>query len=302
MRFSIYQESAQGGRPVNQDRMGYSFTRDSLLMVLADGMGGHPRGEVAARLAVQAAGAEFQQRARPRLHDPADFLRQAFMAAHRDILRYQALHSLPGAPRTTLVACVVQAGRAWWAHAGDSRCYWIRAGSVRRRTRDHSRVEQLIELGLLTPGEAARHPERHLVSNCLGGPLEPRIEVSADVELMIGDLLLLCSDGVWSAADEGSLCHRLGSGPVSDSVPRLVREAVDRAGAAADNATAIAMAWEGEPLRRATLPPLTLPDHAITTTIAHEPLDAAQVPEITDEEIERTIREIQAAIGHRRAR
>ena len=300
MRFSIYQESAVGGRPVNQDRMGYCFTRDSLLMVLADGMGGHPRGEVAAQLAVQAAGAAFQRQARPRLDDPATFLRQAFLAGHRDILRHQSAHAMPTAPRTTLVACVVQDGRAWWAHAGDSRCYWFRGDAVRSRTRDHSRVQRLLELGRLTPEEASRHPERHVVSNCLGGPFEPRVDVSAGVELLVGDSLLLCSDGIWSALDEGCLGERLGRGPVSVTVPGLVRDAVARAGSVADNATAVGMTWEGEPARPGGLPRVPVPEQAITTTIELGAVDAAHVPEVTDEEIERTIREIQQAIGLRR--
>lgn len=302
MRFSIYQESAIGGRPINQDRMGYCFTRDSLLMVLADGMGGHPRGEVAAQLAVQAAGGVFQRQARPRLDDPPEFLRQAFLAGHREILRHQSEHVLPSAPRTTLVACIVQDGRAWWAHAGDSRCYWFRGDTVRSQTRDHSRVQQLVELGRLTPDEAARHPQRHVVSNCLGGPFEPRIDVSAGAELAVGDALLLCSDGVWSAVDEGTLGERLGRGPVSVTVPALIRDAVARAGMGADNATAVGMTWEGGPLRSGGLPRAVVTDEAITTTIEIDPVDADHVPEITDEEIERTILEIQQAMGLRRGR
>lgn len=297
MRFSIYQESAVGGRPINQDRMGYCYTRASLLMVLADGMGGHPRGEVAAQFAVQAAGAAFQRMASPSLDDPAAFLRHAFLAGHRDILRHQSDHALPGTPRTTLVACVVQNGRAWWAHAGDSRCYWIRADSIRSRTRDHSRVAQLVELGRLTPAEAARHPERHVVSNCLGGPFEPRIDVSAGVELRVGDVLLLCSDGVWSAVDEAALVERFARGPVSVTVPGLVREAVAAAGTLADNATAVGMTWEGEASRLAELPPVVAREPAITTTIATGAVDPEQLPEITEEEIERTILEIRQAIG-----
>ena len=300
MRFSIYQESAVGGRLINQDRMGYCYTRASLLMVLADGLGGYPRGEVAAQLAVQAAGAAFQRMASPCLDDPAAFLRHAFLAGHSDILRHQSVHALPGTPRTTLVACIVQNGRAWWAHAGDSRCYWIRADSIRSRTRDHSRVAQLVELGRLTPAEAARHPERHVVSNCLGGPFEPRIDVSAGVELVVGDVLLLCSDGVWSAIDDVALVERFGRGPVSVTVPGLVRDAVSGAGTFADNATAVGMTWEGERSRLSELPPFMAPEPAVTTTIATGPVEPEELTEITEEEIERTIQEIRQAIGRRR--
>ena len=103
MRFSIFQDTALGARSVNQDRMGYCFTRDSLLMLLADGMGGHLRGEVAAQLAIQTAAAAFQESARPMVADPVGFLDHALRSAHREIMRYQEAHGLPESPRTTVV-------------------------------------------------------------------------------------------------------------------------------------------------------------------------------------------------------
>jgi serine/threonine protein phosphatase PrpC len=302
MRFSIFQESAIGARRSNQDRMGYCFTRDSLLMVLADGMGGHPRGDVAASLAVQAAGAAFQQRAPARLESPSVFLRSALLAGHRDILRYQALHGLPESPRTTVVACVVQQGRAWWAHAGDSRLYWLRDGRVLARTRDHSLVEALLSQGALAPESAATHAQRHQVSSCLGGPREPRIDVAEAVDLRAGDTLLLCSDGVWSAVPEEALCALVRRGPVDAVVPELLRLAVAASGPQADNATALAMTWEGE---SAPFPAWTAasPERLeVTTTIALE--DAADAPpeDVSDEEIERAIREIREAIQRNKPR
>lgn len=296
MRFSIFQESSSGGRRQNQDRMGYCFTRDSLLLVLADGMGGHPRGEVAAQLAVQAAGALFQQQARPIVPDPVEFLRRAFLAGHRDILRFQSLHALREAPRTTLAACVIQQGRAWWAHAGDSRCYWIREGAMRSRTRDHSRVEQLVGLGLLEPAQAEQHPERHLVSNCLGGNADPRVDIGGGVALDSGDVVLLCSDGVWSAIPEHALCGRTGGAPVSSFVPGLVRDAVAAAGPQADNATVVAVSWEDDMPPAPGWPDTALAEQAITTTIALGGAEPDGGADLTEEEIERAIREIRDAI------
>ena len=240
MRFSIYQDTLCGARATNQDRMGYCFTRDTLLMLVADGMGGHLHGDVAAHLALQAAAACFQADARPLLVDPPAFLDRALRHAHHEILRHQLLHDLPEAPRTTIVTCVVQQGRAWWAHAGDSRLYWLRDGQIVSRTRDHSKVQNLIDLGQIEPAEADTHPERNKVLNCLGSPFEPTVDPGGDVALEPGDTLMLCTDGVWSALREPALVAQLAGDTVLASVPRLVRTAVDEAGAMADNATALA--------------------------------------------------------------
>ena len=296
MRFSIFQDSALGARQANQDRMGYCFTRESLLMIVADGMGGHLRGEVAAQIAMQATGAVFQRMARPALDDPIEFLDHALRSAHREILRYQELHRMPEAPRTTVVACVVQRGRAWWAHAGDSRLYWMRGGELLARTRDHSKVENLVALGLLQPHEQEQHPERNKVLNCLGSPFEPTVEIGKGVDLRPGDSLLLCSDGLWSALSEDTLCRAMAAAPAMQAIPDLVRQAVDAAGRHADNVTAVGMNWEGDARAVDTLAPGLMPDGAVTTTIALGQLEGEEAPDLTEDEIERTIREIRAAI------
>jgi len=297
MRFSIYQDSLIGERQVNQDRMGYCFTRDSLLMLVADGMGGHLHGEIAAQMALQAAAAAFQSQARPMLADPAAFLDLALRRGHREILRFQHANRLPDAPRTTIVACVVQQGQAWWAHAGDSRFYWLRGGAVMARTRDHSKVQKLVDLGLVHPDDAERHPERNKVLNCLGSPFEPTIEIGGPLPLAAGDTLLLCSDGVWAPLAEADLLAALGEDSVLVGVPLLVRRAVELGGVLADNATALAMTWEGEEETGEGVSSALVPDGAITTTISVGPPDEAAPDAISEDEIERTIREIRDAIA-----
>jgi len=268
MKFSIYQDTDIGGRPVNQDRMGYAFTRECLLMLVADGMGGHLRGEIAAQVAMQSIAATFQREARPALADPARFLERALRRAHDEILACPAIHGLPEAPRTTVVACVVQGENAWWAHAGDSRACWIRDGAMLARTRDHSRVETLLAMGLLQPDEAAVHPDRNKLYNCLGSPAEPQIDIGHAPALRAGDLLLLCSDGVWGALAEADLLRVLAAGTVQQSVPELVRRCVAAGGRFADNATALAMRWESgaDPERAAAG---AMPEGAVTTSIPY---------------------------------
>jgi len=297
VRFSIYQDTLIGSRAMNQDRMGYCFTRDTLFMVLADGMGGHLRGEVASQITLQACAAAFQAGALPRLADPEGFLDSALRRAHREILRYQVEHRLPEAPRTTVVACVVQDDRAWWAHAGDSRLYWARGGRVLARTQDHSKVQSLVSLGLIRPDEHDTHPERNKVLNCLGSPFDPLVELGPGGRLEEGDVLLLCSDGVWSAFDDQELCEGLHGSALDESVPAIVRGAVERDGSLADNATALAMVWGAQEQASGTISSGEVPQGAMTTTIAlssAEPGAAGDV--LSEEEIERTIREIREAI------
>jgi len=302
MRFSIYQDTAIGARAVNQDRMGYCFTRDSLLMLVADGMGGHLRGEVAAQIVAQSVAASFQRMSHPSLADPIEFLDFALRRAHREIMQYQEAHGLPEPPRTTVVACVVQGGKAWWAHAGDSRIYWIREGALLARTRDHSKVETMVAMGLLEPHLQENHPERNKVLNCLGSPFEPTIEISQGVPLQPGDTLMLCSDGIWGALSEDELLRTLDGMSVLRSVPELVRRSVIAGGRMADNATALAMRWESAGTEQEQFSSQHLPDGAITTTIAIGQLDAEPAPELSDDEIERTIREIKSAIAKTGAR
>jgi serine/threonine protein phosphatase PrpC len=153
MKFSIFQESRKGGRKYNQDRMGYVFPRESLMIIVADGMGGHMHGEIAAQITVEFVGQKFQREGRPKLPDPTAFLDSAIAGAHAAILQYAEEHGLLETPRTTVVVAVVQDGQTWWAHAGDSRIYLIRAGQIISQTRDHSRVPlaQVAALGRREP-------------------------------------------------------------------------------------------------------------------------------------------------------
>jgi len=301
MRFTIFQDSAIGARAINQDRMGYCFSREALLAIVADGMGGHMRGEIAAQLSMQTAAALFQQMAQPRLRDPAAFLDEALRAGHRELHKYRELHDMPECPRTTIVACVIQDNHAWWAHAGDSRLYVFRRGKVIARTRDHSKVENLVNLGLITAEESETHPERNKVLNCLGSPFEPSVEVNSRFALRADDVVLLCSDGFWSGVREPELAATMNEGdPMAESVPRLVRRAVEKNGVNSDNTTALALRWhdETELDQIPTLSTMGLPDGAVTTTIAIGQASGKEVEntDLSEDEIERTIAEIQQAI------
>jgi PPM family protein phosphatase len=296
VRFSLFQDSVIGGRSMNQDRMGYSYTKEALLLVVADGMGGHARGEVAAQIALQAAGALFQMYAKPAIANPLAFLDEALRRGHREILRYQAEHNMPESPRTTIIAALVQNGQAWWAHAGDSRLYWIRDGKVIERTRDHSKVEALLSMGLIDASELEDHPDRNKVFNCLGSPFEPTLEVSAGVVLQPGDTLLLCSDGVWGSFKEDDLIAALNAGPMAQCIPKIVNKATEKHGKGADNATALGMQWEStESIGQQATDNIPLGE--VSTTIPSWAIaDVELQGDVSEDDIDKAVREIQKAI------
>lgn len=299
MRFSVYQESHIGGRKSNQDRMGYSFTRDALLLLLADGMGGHIQGERAATIALQTIGALFQQNANPFIKKPERFLEESFFAAHREIHRYRAINNLPETPRTTIVACLIQHNSAFWAHCGDSRLYWMRNGQILARTRDHSRIESLIAQGKVDPSERNTHPERNKLFNCIGAPNMPIVEISRRASLQSGDVMLLCSDGLWSVLPDHELAHRLHQNTIVRAVPELIADATRIAGKGSDNVTALAMMWAGGDTvaDATTITTHTLPVGSVTTTIQsprHADLESADV--FNESDIENAIEEIRKAI------
>ncbi|MGI9133494.1 MAG: PP2C family protein-serine/threonine phosphatase, partial [Rhodoferax sp.] len=235
MKFSVFQISRKGGREKNEDRMGYCYTKVSGLFLLADGMGGHPEGEVAAQMALQVISGLFQSQAQPAIADAQAFFNTAVLAAHRQILRYAAERGLLDTPRTTLVAALVQDGVAHWVHCGDSRLYFVRQGELLARTRDHSYIEQRKRKGPTDQGESITN--RNVLYTCLGSPAAPEYEISGPMALQQGDRLLLCSDGLWGSLDDTDIVFHLGQSPVGTAAPNLVERALMKAGNHSDNVT-----------------------------------------------------------------
>ncbi|WP_374239718.1 PP2C family serine/threonine-protein phosphatase [Zoogloea sp.] len=298
MRFTIFQESRVGKRRTNQDRVAYSYTRDALLLVLADGMGGHLYGEVAAQISVQFIAQSFQQEARPKVSDPVLFLSRVLSNAHHAILDYAFDKQLSDVPRTTIVACLVQEGVAHWAHAGDSRLYMIRKGKLAAQTRDHSRVQLMLDQGLLDAEAAAVHPGRNRIFSCLGGNHPPQIEFSRGVSLINGDVLAICSDGVWGPLTVETIVGTLADGRVMDAVPKLMNEAETLGGPQCDNLTLIAMTWHDDQQEDIpdTVSTRTMPADANTTQMEGFGRNRRDQEDLSEDEIERAIREINAAI------
>jgi serine/threonine protein phosphatase PrpC len=301
VKFTIYQESRLGKRKNNEDRMAHCYSRDSLLLVVADGMGGHYYGEIAAQIAVQCMTEAFQREAHPRIGDPFSFIEQTMIHAHRAISNFADTHRLPDSPRTTCVACVIQDNVAYWAHAGDSRLYLIRNGKVLARTRDHSRVQRLIDRGLISPAQAHSHPDRNKIYSCLGGPEETKIERSRKTPLEAGDIVVLCTDGLWNLFSDEALADALTSDTPMKAVPELMEKADAIGGQSADNLSIVAVRWENnyiEPSLDESSSVFTqsMPLGAFTTRLDQFGSNPGYKTELTDEEIERAIDEIRSAI------
>ncbi len=295
MRFSVYQVSRKGGREKNEDRMGYCYTRDSGLFALADGMGGHPEGEVASQMALQTLAALFQREAKPSLKDPLRFLHDAVIAGHHQLLRYATERSLMDTPRTTVVACVLQGNGAYWAHCGDSRLYLVRGDKLIARTRDHSYSELQETLSQVVPiGERFN---RNVLFTCLGSPGKPVVDTAGPLLMQAGDRVMLCSDGLWGSVTDAQIVDQLSRNPISDAVPELVELALRHAGAKSDNVTVLAVEWESaeEADSGSGVSTLSLGEEVFASTIQASMI--GETPdELDDAEIERSIKEINEAI------
>lgn len=298
MRFTIYQESRQGGRTNNEDRTTYCYSRDALLMVIADGMGGHHYGEIAAQIAVQTLADAFQHEARPLLTDPFRFLQKSITNAHHAILDYAAQHHLNDTPRTTVVACVVQDNIAYWAHAGDSRLYLIRDGRVIAQTRDHSRIRLLIDEGMITEAQAPFHPDRNKIYSCLGSPTPPEIEFSRKTPLDHGDIVLLSTDGLWGEISGDAMAMALKGTNLLQAVPMLLNQAEQKGGAHGDNLSVVAVRWEDTYVEDASssISTQTMTQDEVTTRLDEFGRNPSYKSDLSDNEIELAIEEIRAAI------
>ncbi|MEQ1768081.1 MAG: protein phosphatase 2C domain-containing protein [Methylotenera sp.] len=303
MKFTIYQNSLQGPRQYNQDRLAYSYSKDALLLVVADGMGGHRHGEIAAQLAVTTMTDAFQRLAVPTLSSPAKFLIEHIQQVHDMIDQLTQEREMLESPRTTIVAAVVQRGFLYCAHVGDSRLYHFRDGHLLYRTEDHSIVQSLYNKGMINKSDMSTHPYRHKVFSCLGGDVPPKIDLSDRQELLEGDTILLCTDGVWGAVSDDQIKHILNKPSITDGITALLNQADKVSQEQGDNMSAIGLQWGDKQSTGLAVSTITMPMGATTTImnpITHPNLqntadDQTEV-DLTDDEIENTILEIQRAL------
>jgi serine/threonine protein phosphatase PrpC len=295
MKYTIFEESRIGKRPYQQDRIAHWNTRDALFLVVADGMGGHAHGDVAAQIAVDCLGSAFNSEAKPRVADPDTFLYRAIGRAHAMIVHQSQRQGLADSPRTTVVACLVQEGYAFWSFIGDSRLYVIRDGRIVTRTRDHTPVQMLIDSGRIREEAAATHPDRNKLLQCLGGPRAPRVEPTAHARLAQNDIVLLCSDGFWGPLTQRQLLMGLLGKEIKKSLPELVSLAETRAGPRCDNVSVLAIEWH-ETAVPAPVEPVTVPMDEAPTDVRDFSATDPDFMHMSDADIENQIAEIKKAL------
>lgn len=299
MKFTIYQNSRQGPRQYNQDRLAYSYSKDALLLVLADGMGGHRHGEVAAQLAVKTLTDAFQRLAVPLLNSPAKFLTDHIQQVHDMIENVTQRDELIESPRTTIVAAVIQRGFLYCAHVGDSRLYHFRDGHLLFRTEDHSVVQSLYKKGVISKEEMATHPYKNKIYNCVGGEQTPQIDLANRVELAEGDTILLCTDGVWGFVSDPlikEILHQ--NNDIAETTMKLLDNAEFAADENGDNMSAIGVQWGDRQFSQDAVSTQLMPLGETTTIInivTHQNAED-EPPGLSDNDIEKTIAEIQAAL------
>jgi serine/threonine protein phosphatase PrpC len=234
-----------GYREENQDRVAVVVDERSVLMAVVDGMGGHAEGARAAETALAAVVGAFWQTPHP-VFDPLGFLHLSLGRAHEEVVKLGLHLSVESRPRATCALCLIQDSAAYWAHVGDSRIYQLRQQQVLERTRDHSHVELLLREGLINESEVSGHPLRNYVECCLGGDAAlPEMSITSRRLLKSGDLLVLCTDGLWgNLADQDFVrLAQTADAPLQEKLFELATQAVQTGAPHSDNTTAAALRW-----------------------------------------------------------
>lgn len=225
----------QGDRKEQQDRVAlipHPKGGGVALAVVADGMGGHTGGVLAAQQVIHTARNNLDSFS-ARTEAPKDMLEASINEAHMLIKASRFINEKD--PHSTAVMLLLQPGKVSWAHCGDSRLYRFRGDRLSFRTTDHSYVEQLVAKGKITPEQALVHPNRNILITSLGGDEAPRIDYGEAGDLQPGDSFLLCSDGLWGYFGEAELGSVLAAYSAREASELLIGRARTRAQGEGDN-------------------------------------------------------------------
>ena len=243
MKYDLATYSRTGGRRSNQDRVAYAEKNNSILLTLADGLGGHAGGELAAEIATEYAIHAYKNIRQPIITQPSSFLALTVIEANKQIFAKTTEKFPDKKPRTTLVLCLIQDGYAYWAHVGDSRLYHVRNQEVATRTIDHSPVEKMHQHGLISEEDMQHHPRKNYLSNCIGGKHKPSVTLGEETKLEPGDNIMLCSDGIWEALNNEQILPFLAYKDLDEGIEELLLEAENKMQTSCDNITVASLRW-----------------------------------------------------------
>jgi len=245
MRIEYAKVSALGDRSDNQDRAAIVVAEDAALMLVFDGMGGHSDGALAAEVGLNIVQDMFMASSLP-VFDPQGFLYTALARAHDEVVKLGGELTVDSRPRATCAICLIQECGSYWGHIGDSRIYQMRNGELVLRSRDHSHVEVLIQEGAITEEEALDHPMRNFVECCIGGDAAvPDMSITGKRALSPGDVLLVCSDGLWSGVSDEEMAELATrtSDSLAENLKALSVKALQVNSPYSDNTTGTALRW-----------------------------------------------------------
>lgn len=225
----------QGDRKEQQDRVAilpHPKGGGVVLSVLADGMGGHTGGILAAQQVIYTARSNLESFS-ARNESGRTMLEASLHEAHLLIKASRFINEKD--PHSTAVMLLIQPGKVSWAHCGDSRLYRFRRNQCSFRSVDHSYVEHLLRQGKITPEQALVHPNRNILVTSLGGGQEPMIDLGEAEDLQAGDSFLLCSDGLWAYFSDSELGETIAGLSAREASAKLITEARLRANGEGDN-------------------------------------------------------------------
>ncbi|MFT5135694.1 MAG: serine/threonine protein phosphatase PrpC [Arenicella sp.] len=284
MEFSVAQQSVQGGRDYNEDRTAVYQRKDALLVIVADGLGGHAGGAIASQAFIDALGASFAKATSDQLEDAENFLSLSINYAHHMIHRRAVTQGFDtDSPKTTCVVCLIYHGVAQWAHAGDSRLYLIRDQKIVSQTEDH----------VSHRSNSSNNP----INRCVGGIESPKPAVSSRYHVDEGDIFVLATDGAWHSFKTSDLLDYVDPKHPTLGLDTLLQTLENRNKAPSDNLSMVILYWGVEQLDRpadynarakATVNPLT--------NIGSRPESKISVADFDMDELDSTIFEIESFI------
>ncbi len=274
MIYSVGQQSHQGGRDYNEDSTGIFEREDAVLLIVADGLGGHEGGEVASQCFVETLGDSFRKATPAQLEKADSFLTLSINFAHHSIHRRAVSMGLPvESPKTTCVVVLIYKGIAHWAHSGDSRFYLIRKRQARFITEDHVSKKS---------GRKNNAP----INRCVGGLEAPRPEVSEPRKMREGDVFFLATDGAWACFNPQDLTDYVDPEHPSLGLDSLLQSLENRNKAPSDNLSVVVLFWGVQQLDNRELNEFDEPD---TVQLLDQSIKASKQQEL-QEDAEREVK------------